>query len=126
MSVSKLAEIGGVLPALVTPFDENEVFDEGRMRSIVDFLIGRGVDGLYVTGSTGEAFMMSPEERKRVLEVVTDEVKGRVPVMAHVGAISTLLILPGTLKRLASMPFPPFRRFTGASRRIRSSRIIPT
>ncbi|MGK2227542.1 MAG: N-acetylneuraminate lyase [Devosia sp.] len=90
MSVSKLAEIGGVLPALVTPFDENEVFDEGRMRSIVDFLIGRGVDGLYVTGSTGEAFMMSPEERKRVLEVVTDEVKGRVPVMAHVGAISTL------------------------------------
>lgn len=91
MSASKLATIKGVLPALVTPFDETEALDEGRMRAIVDFLIGRGVDGLYVTGSTGEAFMMSPEERKRALEVVTDEVKGRVPVIAHIGAISTHL-----------------------------------
>ena len=87
----KLSQITGVLPALVTPFDQNEAFDEGRMRAVVDFLIGRKVDGLYVTGSTGEAFMMSPEERKRVLEVVMDEVKGRVPVIAHVGAISTHL-----------------------------------
>ncbi|ODT67675.1 MAG: dihydrodipicolinate synthase family protein [Pelagibacterium sp. SCN 63-23] len=87
----KLSDITGVIPALVTPFDENEAFDEGRMRAVVDFLIGRKVDGLYVTGSTGEAFMMSPEERKRVLEVVTDEVQGRVPVIAHVGAISTHL-----------------------------------
>lgn len=89
--MSALSKIKGVLPALVTPFDENENFDEGRMRAIVDFLIGRGIDGLYVTGSTGEAFMMSPEERKRALEVVTDEVKGRVPVIAHIGAISTHL-----------------------------------
>lgn len=89
--MSALSKIKGVLPALVTPFDENENFDEGRMRAVVDFLIGRGVDGLYVTGSTGEAFMMSPEERKRALEVVTDEVKGRVPVIAHIGAISTHL-----------------------------------
>lgn len=87
--MSALSKIKGVLPALVTPFDENENFDEGRMRSVVDFLIGRGIHGLYVTGSTGEAFMMSPEERKRALEVVTDEVKGRVPVIAHIGAIST-------------------------------------
>ncbi|KFL32710.1 N-acetylneuraminate lyase [Devosia riboflavina] len=89
--MSALSQIKGVLPALVTPFDENENFDEGRMRAVVDFLINRGVDGLYVTGSTGEAFMMSPEERKRALEVVTDEVKGRVPVIAHIGAISTNL-----------------------------------
>ncbi|WP_449394694.1 dihydrodipicolinate synthase family protein [Devosia riboflavina] len=89
--MSALSKIKGVLPALVTPFDENENFDEGRMRAVVDFLINRGVDGLYVTGSTGEAFMMSPEERKRALEVVTDEVKGRVPVIAHIGAISTNL-----------------------------------
>ena len=61
--MSALSKIKGVLPALVTPFDENEKFDEGRMRAIVYFLIERGVDGLYVTGSTGEAFMMSPEDR---------------------------------------------------------------
>ncbi|MGV3650272.1 MAG: dihydrodipicolinate synthase family protein [Devosia sp.] len=89
MSARKLSEIRGVLPALVTPFDENEAFDAARMRKVVDFLVERGVDGLYVTGSTGEAFMMSPDERKEVLEVVIDQVAGRVPVIAHVGAIST-------------------------------------
>lgn len=91
MCAFKLSEITGVIPALVTPFDENENLDEARMRSIVEFLIGRGVHGLYVTGSTGEAFMMTLEERKRALEVVIEQVKGRIPVIAHVGAISTRL-----------------------------------
>jgi N-acetylneuraminate lyase len=91
MCAFKLSEITCVIPALVTPFDENENLDEGRIRSIVEFLIGRGVNGLYTTGSTGEAFMMNPEERKRALEVVIDQVKGRIPVIAHVGAISTRL-----------------------------------
>lgn len=83
--------ITGVIPALVTPFDENEAFDETRMRAIVRFLIERKVDGLYLTGSTGESFLMSPEERKRVVEVVVDEAEGRIPLIAHIGAISTRL-----------------------------------
>ncbi|KKC37278.1 N-acetylneuraminate lyase [Devosia epidermidihirudinis] len=91
MCAFKLSEITGVIPALVTPFDENENLDEARMRSIVEFLIGRGINGLYLTGSTGEAFMMTLEERKRALEVVVDQVKGRIPVIAHIGAISTRL-----------------------------------
>jgi N-acetylneuraminate lyase len=82
-------QIKGIIPALVTPFDENEGFDETRMRSCVRFLLGRNVNGLYLTGSTGEAFLMSPEERKRAVEVVVDEVAGRIPVIAHVGAIGT-------------------------------------
>lgn len=87
----QIKQITGVLPALVTPFDENERFDEARMRSSIDFLIKRHVDGFYITGSTGEAYLMSPEERKRVVEVVVDEVAGRLPVVAHVGAIGTYL-----------------------------------
>ena len=47
------------------------------------------MDGLYLTGSTGEGFLMTPEERKKVVEVVIDEVHGRIPVIVHVGAIST-------------------------------------
>lgn len=86
-----LNDLKGVIPALVTPFDENERFDEGRMRTCVDFLIARGVGGLYTTGSTGETFLMSPDERARVVEVVVDQVAGRVPVVAHVGAIGTHL-----------------------------------
>jgi len=86
-----LKQFAGVVPALITPFDETERFDEARLRSCINFLIARNIDGLYTTGSTGEAFLMSHEERKRVVEVVADEVAGRIPVIAHVGAIGTHL-----------------------------------
>src|SRR5436305_520632 len=91
MPAFDIKSITGVIPAMVTPFDENEELDEGRLRAVIRFLIGRKVEGLYITGSTGESFLMSPEERKRVVEVTVDEVKGRIPVMAHIGAISTHL-----------------------------------
>jgi len=91
MPAFDIKNITGVIPAMVTTFDENENFDEARMRAAVRFLIDRKVHGLYLTGSTGESFMMSPEERKRVVEVVVDETAGRIPLIAHVGAISTKL-----------------------------------
>jgi N-acetylneuraminate lyase len=86
-----IKDIKGVIPALVTSFDEKGEFDEARQRAVVRFLLSRGADGLYLTGSTGEFFMMSPEERERVVAAVTDEVAGRVPVIVHVGAVSTKL-----------------------------------
>lgn len=85
----KLSEIKGVIPALITCFDEAEKFDEKRMRGVVRHLLNQGVHGFYLTGSTGEAFLMNTEERKRVVEVVCDEVKGRLPIIAHIGAIHT-------------------------------------
>lgn len=91
MSNFKHNEIKGVIPALITPFDESENFDEGRTRKLVGFLLEQGVNGLYLTGSTGEGFLMSLDERKKCVEVVIDEVKGRVPVIVHIGAISTKL-----------------------------------
>ena len=84
-----IKSITGVIPAMVTPFDENEKLDEKRLRAVVRFLIERKLEGLYITGSTGESFLMSPEERKRVVEITVDEVRGRVPIIAHIGAIST-------------------------------------
>jgi len=85
----KFTAFSGVYPAMVTPFDENEQIDEKRLRALVNFLIGRKVEGLYITGSTGESFLMSPEERKRVVEITVDETKGRLPIIAHIGAIGT-------------------------------------
>jgi N-acetylneuraminate lyase len=85
----EIQSVKGVIPALVTPFDENGAFDEGRMRTVVRHLIGRRVNGLYVTGGTGEFVLLTPEERKRVLEVVVDEVAGRIPIIAHIGANGT-------------------------------------
>ena len=84
-----IKSIKGVIPAMVTPFDENEALDEKRLRAVVNFLIERKVEGLYITGSTGESFLMSPQGRKRVVEITVEEVKGRIPVIAHIGAIGT-------------------------------------
>lgn len=89
MPAFKPTEIKGVIPALVTPFDENENFDEAKTRNLVQFLLSQNVSGFYLTGSTGEGFLMNSEERKKVVEVVVDEVKQRVPIIVHIGAIGT-------------------------------------
>ena len=91
MNKFDIKDFKGVIPAVLTVFDKDENIDELGMRQLVSYLIGKGVDGLYLTGSTGEGFTMSSEERKRVVEIVIDETKGRVPVVVHVGAIGTKL-----------------------------------
>ena len=89
MSKFDITAIKGVIPAMVTTFDENEEVDLSRGRALVKYLIEAGVDGLYITGSTGEGFLMTGEERKAFTEAVIDEVKGRIPVIVHVGDIGT-------------------------------------
>ncbi len=89
MPAFDIKTVTGVIPAMVTPFDENEKLDEGRLRALIEFLIERKLEGLYITGSTGESFLMSPEERKRVVEVTVKAVNGRLPIIAHIGAIGT-------------------------------------
>lgn len=74
---------------MVTTFDENEEVDLSRGRALVNYLIEAEVDGLYITGSIGEGFLMTGEERKAFTEAVIDEVKGRIPVIVHVGDIGT-------------------------------------
>lgn len=56
---------------------------------MVRFNIEQGVDGVYVGGSTGEAFIQSLAEREEVLEIVADEAKGKIALIAHVGCVST-------------------------------------
>ncbi len=79
----------GVIPAVLSVFDEKEDLDEQGTRELVRFLMSFDIGGLYITGSTGEAFLMDSDERKRQVEIVLDEVAGRLPVIVHVGAIST-------------------------------------
>ncbi|QIU90627.1 N-acetylneuraminate lyase [Yokenella regensburgei] len=79
----------GVMPALLTPFDEQQRLDKESLRRLVRFNIEQGIDGLYVGGSTGEAFVQSLSEREAVLEIVAEEAKGKVALIAHVGCVST-------------------------------------
>lgn len=79
----------GVIVPLVTPFDDHNQVDHAALRRVVEFVIAKGVHAVMVSGSTGEGPLLSFDERKSVLETVVDEVKGRVPVIAHTGCIDT-------------------------------------
>ncbi len=83
------SNLRGVMPALLTPFDAQQKMDKESLRRLVRFNIAQGVDGVYVGGSTGEAFVQSLAEREQVLEIVAEEGKGKLTLIAHVGCIST-------------------------------------
>lgn len=80
----------GILPALVTPFtDDGEDVDEERLRALVSRCIDLGVHGVVPCGTTGEFVNLTVEERKRVVDVVVDEVNGEVSVVVGAGASGT-------------------------------------
>ena len=78
----------GALTALVTPFRDDKI-DEKALRAIVAEQIDNGIDGLVPAGTTGESASLSHDEYVRLLTIVVDEVRGRVPVIAGVGSPST-------------------------------------
>ena len=80
----------GIIPALVTPFNDDHSINYSALRTLVNRLIEQGVGGFYAGGSTAECFLLSDKERMQVIETITEEVNGRVPVVAHVGNISAL------------------------------------
>lgn len=82
-------EIKGIIPALVTPYDSNNSVDYGALKDLIERLIGQGVGGFYACGSTAECFLLSDEERRKVAETVVKASDGRVPVVVHVGNVST-------------------------------------
>jgi len=84
-----MTRLKGIFPALITPFTRNGRVNEQALRQIVRMNIKKGVNGFYVGGSTAEAFLLSLEERRLILDVVLDETKRSVPIIAHVGCIST-------------------------------------
>lgn len=79
----------GIYSALLISFDEKGNLDEKGIREIVRYNIDvMKVDGLYVGGSTGENFMISTDMKKKVFEIVKDEVKDAIKLIAQVGSIN--------------------------------------
>jgi 4-hydroxy-tetrahydrodipicolinate synthase len=78
----------GVFTALVTPFRDGEV-DEPALRELVERQIAAGIDGLVPCGSTGEAATLSHAEHGRVVELVVEAARRRVPVLAGTGSNNT-------------------------------------
>ena len=84
-----IKDFKGVIPAVLSVFDKDENLDEQGTREFIRFLLSHDIGGLYLTGSTGETFLMNSEERMRQVEIVMEEVGDKVPVVVHVGAMST-------------------------------------
>lgn len=87
--MKSLERVGGIIPALITPYREDGKINESITRRLVRHLMNKGVAGFYLSGSTGEGFLQTPEERKQLLEIVIDEVNGLLPVIAHTGTMDT-------------------------------------
>ena len=82
-------EFGGVYPALLTPFDENDKINFNSLEKLVEYNLKKGVHGFYVDGSTAEAFLLTFEERKEILKTVSECAKGKCNLIAQIGCIGT-------------------------------------
>lgn len=81
--------ISGILTPNITPVDHAGRVDEDMLRRYIDWLIDKGVDGLYPNGSTGEFVRFTAEERRRIVQIVVDQTAGRVPVLAGAAEANT-------------------------------------
>jgi len=79
----------GAWPALITPATTEEALSLAALHDLVEYLLAKKVDGLYLCGSTGEGILLSVAERRTVTEKVMAQVGDRVPIIVHVGSMST-------------------------------------
>ncbi len=84
-----MKKLRGVYAVMLTPFKEDESVDEETLRSLINWLVGKGVHGIICTGSTGEFASLSDEERRSVVDITVQESHGRVPVLVGSAANST-------------------------------------
>lgn len=78
----------GIIAATVTPVTETGQLNLKEVGRLTNFLIEKGIHGLFPCGSTGEGLLLSTIERKQVAEITVKEAAGRVPVVIHTGSIN--------------------------------------
>lgn len=74
--------LAGIFTPNLVPYGPDQEINESELRRYVDWLIERGVHGLYPNGSTGEFTRFTLEERKRIVAIIADQTRGRVPILA--------------------------------------------
>ena len=87
----KTSDIKGIIPPILTPMndDAEQSVNHSELRNQVERMLKGGVHGLFPVGTNGEAYILSAKEKEAILETVIDQVKGRVPVYAGTGCVST-------------------------------------
>ncbi len=86
---AKLNKYHGIFPAFYACYEDNGDISPERTEAFTNYLIEKGVQGLYVGGSSGECIYQNIEERKIVLESVMKAAKGKITIIAHIAAPST-------------------------------------
>lgn len=81
-----MKKLNGIFTALLTPFDENNKVNEKALAELIKFNVKMGVQGFYVGGSTAEAFLLTTDERKLIMDIVKDTAPDQT-LIAHVGSI---------------------------------------
>lgn len=81
--------INGIIPAVLTPFTIEGRINEASLRKYVDFLIEKGVHGLFPLGTNGLGPLLSADERSLAARIIVEQTDHRVPVIIHTGSIST-------------------------------------
>lgn len=89
MTNTNLKKYEGVIPAFYACYDENGEVSPERVRALTQYHIDKGVQGVYVNGSSGECIYLSVEDRKLILENVMAVAKGKLTVIAHVACNNT-------------------------------------
>ncbi len=89
MDMRDLNRYQGIIPAFYACYDENGEVSQERVRQQVQYLIDKGVKGIYVNGSSGECIYLTTEERKQIIEAVMDVAKGKITVINHVACNNT-------------------------------------
>ena len=82
-------EFKGVYPALITPMDSDGNLNESALRKVIEFNISAGVHGFWVAGGSGESVLLDDEENCRIAQIVSQEARGRVKNIMHVGTPTT-------------------------------------
>jgi 4-hydroxy-tetrahydrodipicolinate synthase len=79
----------GVIPAMATPFRDDYSLDEARVRELIEWYLECGVHGISVAGSQGEFFALDDDERLRLIRIAVETIRGRVPLYAGTGGVTT-------------------------------------
>ena len=78
-------KLEGMYVPIITPFREDQSIDFDALKTVIDYTIESGVDGMLITGSTGEYHTMTLDEQKEVIKKGCEFVAGRIPIIAGVG-----------------------------------------
>jgi 4-hydroxy-tetrahydrodipicolinate synthase len=83
----------GIIVPIITPFTPDENIDVASLKSLIDYLIDRGIHGIWAAGTSGEFSALTDSERLLVMKTVVEQVNGRIPIIGNISASSTKLAI---------------------------------